>query len=723
MLRKHTDQKKPGFSVFYMILIINLLSIMVLSLFNYVVFHNNSKKTYLESFMAYNEKVTDLAFHNIDQQIMEPVYNIPQLYFSETKQNEAVLKPQEEWIATQPSDITMLGRGLQFIEKSYPSIVSLDVYYENTDTVVTGFYNVHFPEDEKKLAAYLPWYEEFRRQDRDRYFMEESTNVYPEKESVLTYVRKISQPRWKGKDIVVAIHISSDIFSEYIDEEAGFLEVHASDGRVLYSSPGARNSRSEDVTVFQYVSTTTGLQYTYSMENVSFYADVNVKNRVLLLNFLISVLFNIGLLLLISYYSNYIYRKKLLRISEEAGVTIQKDKKSFDSSLSQLQEEIITLHDTVNTSRTLVFQSSVRALLLNRKPDEAYQALKPYLEYDCCKVLIILGVDLEKYSVEAVQERFREWETGYHVLFTTMEKGELIAVLNFPAEQEQMVLEAFLQRLKEGPGSCQIAAGSRCLAQKDGVKQAYRSACEVARYRFILPEQEILRCKDVQMSRRKEHGSHLKLFEAMEKDINSENFLEFKLHLEMLVTSFKSNSYTIDYCHSTLRDLVTLIYQNLQHRNMDMWVMYGYDIREYYKQIPDIDTFQRWMNDVCEILLKNILQKRKMIDGDLKSRLITMIDENLEHDISLDYLCDRLDMRPDALSRTFKQVMGEGYTEYVKKKKLNRAIQLMDEDYSMKDIAQKLGYSSTQYFIKIFKEAYGTTPYQYKKNRGADQEI
>lgn len=213
------------------------------------------------------------------------------------------------------------------------------------------------------------------------------------------------------------------------------------------------------------------------------------------------------------------------------------------------------------------------------------------------------------------------------------------------------------------------------------------------------------------------------MFEAMEKDINSENFLEFKLHLEMLVTSFKSNSYTIDYCHSTLRDLVTLIYQNMQHRNLDMWVMYGYDIREYYKQIPDIDTFQHWMNDVCEILLKNILQKRKMIDGDLKSRLITMIDENLEHDISLDYLCDRLDMRPDALSRTFKQVMGEGYTEYVKKKKLNRAIQLMDEDYSMKDIAQKLGYSSTQYFIKIFKEVYGTTPYQYKKNRGADQEI
>ena len=78
-------------------------------------------------------------------------------------------------------------------------------------------------------------------------------------------------------------------------------------------------------------------------------------------------------------------------------------------------------------------------------------------------------------------------------------------------------------------------------------------------------------------------------------------------------------------------------------------------------------------------------------------------------------------MRPDALSRIFKQVMGEGYTEYVKKQKLNRAIALMKDDYSIKEIAEKLGYSSSQYFIKIFKEVYGITPYQYKKNNFSDK--
>ena len=92
-----------------------------------------------------------------------------------------------------------------------------------------------------------------------------------------------------------------------------------------------------------------------------------------------------------------------------------------------------------------------------------------------------------------------------------------------------------------------------------------------------------------------------------------------------------------------------------------------------------------------------------------------MMEENLENGISLDFLSDQFSMRPDALSRLFKQMMGKGYTEYIKEKKMERALELLKEDKSVKDIAQKLGYNSPQYFIKIFKEVYGVTPYQYKK--------
>lgn len=96
--------------------------------------------------------------------------------------------------------------------------------------------------------------------------------------------------------------------------------------------------------------------------------------------------------------------------------------------------------------------------------------------------------------------------------------------------------------------------------------------------------------------------------------------------------------------------------------------------------------------------------------------MIRIIDENLEN-VSLEYLADELHMRPDAVSRMFRQIMGKGYAEYIREQKLGRAIELMDRGLNINAVAEQLGYSSAQYFIKVFKEEYGITPYQFKKNR------
>lgn len=718
---KHSEPKKlSGFSVFYLVLLVNIFSIAALSMFNYFVFHNSSKKAYQDSFLTYNQNITNLAFRNIDQQILQVIYNIPQLYFAETKQNEPMLKPQEEVLEGRVTEIRNLVNGLRLIQVSYPIVKSMDVYYENTNTVVTGFSNIHFPKDREELEKYLPWYKKFEQQGSDLYFMEESSDVYPSREPVLTYVRRISQPRWEGKGIVVAIHISTSIFSNYIDESTGQLILQAPGERLLYQSAGYEKDEKGNQTVFSYESGATSLSYKYFIADSVLYAGIDTTNQVFLFNFLISILFNIALLMVISRYSGQIYRERVVSLSKEAGVEIGEEPKSFDSSVKQLREGIQTLSNTANSSKSLRFQSAVRALILNRKPDESYPILKSYLEYEFCRILIIQRAEGEILSPEQIQEHLELWgrENSCHFLLTTMERGEFVAIVNFPKAVEEEVRESLKEILMLYFGNCRITIGKRYMAEKEKLKEAYHSACETSRYWFIYRDQDVLMEDKIQPGRKREQGSHLKLFESIKKDINNENLLEFKLHMEMLIVSFQSGSYTMSYCNSTLRDLVTLIYQVIQHRGLDMWVMFGYDIREYYKEIRDIESFQDWMNSVCEILLKNIREKRIVvdIDGEFKHKLTALVEENLENNISLDLLCDKLAMRPDVLSRIFKQVMGEGYAEYVKKLKMNRAIALMEEDYSIKDIAEKLGYSSSQYFIKIFKEVYGITPHQYKKN-------
>ena len=183
----------------------------------------------------------------------------------------------------------------------------------------------------------------------------------------------------------------------------------------------------------------------------------------------------------------------------------------------------------------------------------------------------------------------------------------------------------------------------------------------------------------------------------------------------MLVTSFKSGNYTIDYCQATLRDLVTLLYRSMSQNQLDTWIIFGYDIRSYYKTIKNIDDFQTWCGSICEMIVKQIHQCRQSVDDGLRLKILHLIDEYLEKDITLDLLADKLQIRPNTASRLFRQVIGMGYTDYIKSRKLKRAEELITQGYSVKDTAEKLGYGSAQYFIKVFKENYGMTPHQYKK--------
>lgn len=710
--------------MFKKLLYINLFSITFLALFNYLVFHNLNSKAYLESFTVYNQRINDLAFQNIDRQIMEAATEIPQLYFSDIKQNEDLLLPQEEDVMGSPAGIRGLVNQMEEIKKFYSYVKSMDVYYEGTQTVVTGFNLVHHIASDEEIKKYLPWYEEFQKTGKLNAFLESSHGIYPTGEPVITYASRISRSKWKDRGIVVAIHISPESLKEYMDEEGGTLMVTTPSGKILYLTKGRDykeaglvendvkkqeekekklvtllpvHLNSGETTVFHSGFQRTGLEYYYYIQNNRLYADYNVQNRIFLMNFLLSIFFNLAILSVFSWFNHCAFKKKM----------------------SKASEEITTLNETVRSSRPLLLQNAVRSLILNRRMDQAYEQAAEYLQYDSVSTAVLYHPDLNGASdlVFRLQEELLNGNGSYHSLFTTMEKGEVAVILSFDAANKEMAYEDFQKRLFAVTEDCHLILGKALELSKENIRNSYLNAAEIARYRFIYSDRLLLTDADVEIEKRKGSGSHLRLFEAIERDIFSENFQDFQYHIEALTVSFQEGNYTIDYCMSTLRDLVSLLYQIMNQRQLDMWIIFGYDIREYYKQIESLEEFKVWMLDLCSILLENMRQKKQNVDTGLQTKLTALIDENLENEISLDFLCDRLDMRPDALSRQFKQVMGKGYTEYIKEKKMARVLELLAEDCSVKEIAGRMGYHSPQYFIKVFKETYGLTPYQYKKQK------
>lgn len=85
--------------------------------------------------------------------------------------------------------------------------------------------------------------------------------------------------------------------------------------------------------------------------------------------------------------------------------------------------------------------------------------------------------------------------------------------------------------------------------------------------------------------------------------------------------------------------------------------------------------------------------------------------------VNLDYLTDVMCMSRPTLYRKMKAVTGMSGNEYIRHIRMVRAKELLlSGEYSMSEIADRLGFSSANYFRETFKTVFGKTPSDYLKS-------
>lgn len=93
-----------------------------------------------------------------------------------------------------------------------------------------------------------------------------------------------------------------------------------------------------------------------------------------------------------------------------------------------------------------------------------------------------------------------------------------------------------------------------------------------------------------------------------------------------------------------------------------------------------------------------------------------LVHANILNSISLSSLASSLSVSKEYLATCFKKDYDLTVTQYIHKKKMEYACQLlMNANYSIHEIANRLCYNSTSYFIKVFKDTIGITPTEFKK--------
>lgn len=96
---------------------------------------------------------------------------------------------------------------------------------------------------------------------------------------------------------------------------------------------------------------------------------------------------------------------------------------------------------------------------------------------------------------------------------------------------------------------------------------------------------------------------------------------------------------------------------------------------------------------------------------------LTLIEEHLAEEISTEELANTVGLSPFYYQRLFKRLVRKPVQEYVKLRRLAKVIEkLRDTDQRILDVALDYGFSSHANFTRVFKETYGMTPGQYRKD-------
>ena len=101
----------------------------------------------------------------------------------------------------------------------------------------------------------------------------------------------------------------------------------------------------------------------------------------------------------------------------------------------------------------------------------------------------------------------------------------------------------------------------------------------------------------------------------------------------------------------------------------------------------------------------------------------SILEDELSKSITTRELADRINVNRDKLQEGFKLLYGSTINSYVQKLRLERiAFLLQYSKMPISKIPKEIGLKSKSYVSKIFKEAYGVTPSQYRKNKTFGQD-
>ena len=195
--------------------------------------------------------------------------------------------------------------------------------------------------------------------------------------------------------------------------------------------------------------------------------------------------------------------------------------------------------------------------------------------------------------------------------------------------------------------------------------------------------------------------------------VRGADFEQAKIQLDLFVEGIYSKKPSLVMQRSIFYDVLAKIIR----LSYDMNLPLSDEQISSIMVLNDIDSYYTEALQIIKNLSRRIEEASRKHNVDMLSEILSYIDEHaLEYDLSQGKVAKHFSITENHLYRIIKEGTGKTYRDYVTLLRMKGAQRLLvNENLSVSNTCQKVGYINISHFIKTFKKVTGLTPAKYKE--------
>jgi two-component system response regulator YesN len=170
--------------------------------------------------------------------------------------------------------------------------------------------------------------------------------------------------------------------------------------------------------------------------------------------------------------------------------------------------------------------------------------------------------------------------------------------------------------------------------------------------------------------------------------------------------------------HILLLQLISRILQIVQDQGISIKKVLGDEgAVERLLHLQTRDEIEYWFESHLFVPMIQVLSEKSETQYvKIADRLVRMIQEQYDQEITLESCSEVLSYHPVYLSRIFKKEIGETFSDYLSDYRMKMAkFMLETTDMKISEIGEKLQYKNISAFIRSFRKMFDVTPGQYRE--------